>query len=50
MGDTADALAHYSVVASNSEILLADLQGLRKGEEKREGHQFYVLFDAMVHT
>jgi len=28
MGETADALAHYSVVASKGSLLLADIQGM----------------------
>lgn len=49
MGATADALAHFSLVASKEEILLSDLQGLRKSGDERGGLPVYVLFDTMVH-
>ncbi|KAG9026899.1 hypothetical protein FS837_004470 [Tulasnella sp. UAMH 9824] len=49
-GGTADALAHYSLIASKGNLVLVDLQAMRVSPEvKREGTPVLALFDPMCH-
>ncbi|KAG8943776.1 hypothetical protein FRC04_002531 [Tulasnella sp. 424] len=49
-GGTADALAHYSLIASRGNLVLVDLQAMRVlAEMKNDGIAVLALFDPMCH-
>lgn len=52
MGATADALAHFSHIASKGQMVLSDLQAMKQpgGIRDSSGLYPYILFDPMVHS
>ncbi|KZS89581.1 hypothetical protein SISNIDRAFT_469109 [Sistotremastrum niveocremeum HHB9708] len=50
MGNTVDALAHFSVIASKGQLLLSDLQGfVDSASFTNDGREVCTLFDVMAH-